>query len=191
MAPTLGENTGEAEIYGWWYEAVSPNITVHIPCGSSLSYYSRWSYFSHFVEEAGFTFTATSNDEQMGTVQILTMPTCTSPQAVVFATANSGYRFDHWSDGSTSNPYSLTVTDDLDLVGYFVADGGTQGIDDISADGIRIHAANGHIVVEGVDEAQVAVYDMTGRIVRNDDLPAGVYMVRIGNHPARKVVMIR
>ena len=105
MAPTLGENTGEAEIYGWWYEAVSPNITVHIPCGSSLSYYSRWSYFSHFVEEAGFTFTATSNDEQMGTVQILTMPTCTSPQAVVFATANSGYRFDHWSDGSTSNPY--------------------------------------------------------------------------------------
>lgn len=156
-----------------------------------MSYYTRWSYFPGFVEEAGFTFTATSNDEQMGTVQILTMPTCTSPQAVVFATANSGYRFDHWSDGSTSNPYSLTVTDDLDLVGYFVADGSTQGIDDISADGIRIYAANGHIVVEGAEDAQVAVYDMTGRNVRNDDLPAGVYMVRIGHHPARKVVMIR
>lgn len=156
-----------------------------------MSYYSRWSYFSHFVEEAGFTFTATSNDEQMGTVQILTMPTCTSPQAVVYASANSGYHFDHWSDGSTANPYTLTVTDDLDLVGYFVADGSTQGIDDISADGIRIHAANGHIVVEDIEDAQVAVYDMTGRNVRNDDLPAGVYMVRIGNHPARKMVVVR
>ena len=81
-----------------------------------------------------------------------------------------------------------------------IATNSSVGINnDISADGIRIYAVNGHIVAEGVEDEQVAVYDMTGRIVRccgvgsvdNDDLPAGVYMVRIGTHPARKVVVIR
>ena len=60
----------------------------------------------------------------MGSVQILTMPTCTNPQAVVYAVANSGYQFDHWSDNSTSNPYSLTVNEDMGLTAYFVPDGG-------------------------------------------------------------------
>ena len=181
VAPILGSSA---------FEGVPSTIPVHIPCGSSASYYSRWSYFSNFIEEAGFTFTATSDNEQQGTVQILTMPTCTSPQAVLYATANSGYRFDHWSDGSTSNPYSLTVTDDLDLIGYFVADS-TEGISDIDADGLRIYSENGRIAIEGAEGEAVAIYDMMGRDVCNDNLPAGVYMVRVGNHPARKVAVIR
>ena len=181
VAPILGSSA---------FEGVPSTIPVHIPCGSSASYYSRWSYFSNFIEEAGFTFTATSDNEQQGTVQILTMPTCTSPQAVLYATANSGYRFDHWSDGSTSNPYSLTVTDDLDLIGYFVADS-TEGISDIDADGLRIYSENGRIAIEGAEGEAVAIYDMMGRDVCNDNLPAGVYMVSVGNHPARKVAVIR
>ncbi len=181
VAPILGSSA---------FEGAPSTIPVHIPCGSSASYYSRWSYFSNFIEEAGFTFTATSDNEQQGTVQILTMPTCTSPQAELYATANSGYRFDHWSDGSTSNPYSLTVTDDLDLIGYFVADG-TEGISDIDADGLRIYSENGRIAIEGAEGEAVAIYNMMGRDVCNDNLPAGVYMVRVGNHPARKVAVIR
>ncbi len=187
VAPQLGTNdNGGGVFYG-----VPSSIPVHIPCGSSASYYSRWSYFSNFVEEEGFTFTATSANEQQGTVQILTMPTCTSPHAVVYATANSGYHFDHWSDGSTSNPYSLTVTDDLDLIGYFVSDSGTEGISDVDADCFRIYSDNGRIVIEGAEGETTSIYDMMGRNVGNADLPAGVYMVKIGNHPARRVVVIR
>ena len=173
------------------FYGVPSTIPVYIPCGSSMSYYSRWSYFSNFVEEEGFTFTATSANEQQGTVQILTIPTCTSPQAVVYATANSGYHFDHWSDGSTSNPYSLTVTDDLDLIGYFVSDSGTEGISDVDADCFRIYSDNGRIVIEGAEGETTSIYDIMGRNVGNADLPAGVYMVKIGNHPARRVVVIR
>ena len=186
VAPQLGTSYG----YGA-FDGVPSSIPVHIPCGSSASYYSRWSYFSNFVEEESFTFTATSANEQQGTVQILTMPTCTSPQAVVYAAANSGYHFDHWSDGSTSNPYSLTVTDDLDLIGYFVSDSGTEGISDVDADCFRIYSNNGRIVIEGAEGETTSIYDMMGRNVGNADLPAGVYMVKIGNHPARRVVVIR
>lgn len=182
VAPLLGVGS---------FNGVPSDIPVYIPCGSSTSYYSRWSYFTNFIEEDGFTFTATSANDQQGTVQILTMPTCTSPQAVVYASANSGYHFDHWSDNSTSNPYSLTVTEDLNLVAYFAADGGgTEGIDDIDAAGIRIYIEAGRIVVEGTTD-EVNVYDMKGRNIRNDNLPAGVYMVKVGNLPARKVVVMR
>lgn len=191
VAPQLGTYTTEnGQTYGA-FDGVSSSIPVYIPCGSSNSYYSRWSYFSNFIEDEGFTFTATSANDQQGTVQILTMPTCTSPQAVVYASANSGYHFDHWSDNSTANPYSLTVTEDLNLVAYFATDGGgTDGIDDIDAANIRIYSEAGRIVVEGTTD-EVNVYDMTGRSVRNDNLPAGVYMVKVGNLPARKVVVMR
>ena len=194
VAPQLGTYWGYGAFYG-----VPSSIPVHIPCGSSASYYSRWSYFSNFVEEEDFTFTATSANEQQGTVQILTMPTCTSPHAVVYATANSGYHFDHWSDGSTSNPYSLTVTDDLDLIGYFVSDGGTEGIEEVGSQRseVRVYAVDGKIVVDGAEGETVRVYDVTGRMVQtfthssHQALPAGVYMVNVGQHPARKVVVLR
>ncbi len=194
VAPQLGTYNGHGA-----FDGVPSSIPVHIPCGSSTSYYSRWSYFSNFVEEEGFTFTATSANEQQGTVQILTMPTCTSPQAVVYASANSSYHFDHWSDGSTSNPYSLTVTDDLDLIGYFVSDGGTEGIEEVGgqrSEG-RVYAVEGKIVVDGAEGETVRVYDVTGRMVQtfihssHQALPAGVYMVKVGQHPARKVVVLR
>ena len=95
------------------------SIPVYIPCGSMASYLSRWSYFSNFIEDEAFTFSAVSGDNNMGAVQILTMPTCTNPQAVIYASANSGYQFDHWSDGNTANPRVLTVTEDMELIAYF------------------------------------------------------------------------
>ena len=40
-------------------------------------------------------------------------------QGVVRVTPNRGYRFSHWSDGSTASPYAFTVTQDTLLVAYF------------------------------------------------------------------------
>ena len=40
--------------------------------------------------------------------------------AYISATPNSGYRFDHWSDGSTSQSRSITVTGNISLTAYFV-----------------------------------------------------------------------
>ena len=190
------------------FEDIPLSIPVYIPCGSMASYLSRWSYFSNFIEDEAFTFSAVSADNNMGAVQILTMPTCTNPQAVIYASANSGYRFDHWSDGNTANPRVLTVTEDTELTGYFVPDGGTQGIDDLtSVDGMKVYARGNTIVIDfsgqqaAVSRQDIVVYDVMGRVIKQSadsgqqaavEIPvttAGVYMVKVGDQPSRKVLV--
>ena len=114
------------------------------------SYLLNWSYyFNNFNDTIPPTLTAISDDEAAGTVSILTQPTCDNPNAVVSATANDSYRFDHWSDGSTDNPYTLTVTQTTSVIkAYFVS---TNGIGDVDGIGAKVIAANGQIVVDGAD----------------------------------------
>ena len=64
------------------------------------------------------------------------------------------------------------------------------GIEDASQNEIRIYSTDGRIVVEDATD-EVHVYDLEGRIVRNESLPTGVYLVKIGDLPARRVVVIR
>ena len=223
-----------------------------------MSYYSRWSYFSNFVEAAGFTFSATPADETMGSVTVLTQPTCQSPTAVINATPAAGYLFLQWNNGVTDNPYSLVVTSDTALSAIFVPANDTpcdtvyiyihdtttiindiyvhdttyitlmdtlmqydtiintvydtivihdtiyitqEGIGGVDVLNAKVYSSQGQIVVEGADGNMVTLYDVNGRVLAtkhdNDiplsfDVPAtGTYMIKIGNYPARKVVVIR
>ena len=189
VAPLIQSNT---------FTDVPSSIPVNIPCGSIMSYYSRWNYFSNFIEDEGFSFSAVSENDDMGTVQILTQPTCTAPTAVVYAEPNSGYHFSHWSNGTTANPYTLTVSQDTSLVAYFVS---SEGIDDVEFNDINVYQQDGTIVVEGAEPAEVNVYNimgcrmimhhvMDGRLVFNVTA-TGTYIVKVGNYPARKVMIIR
>lgn len=162
-----------------------------VPCGTITQYRTRFPYFTNFIEGEGYSFAASSDNNNMGTVQILTMPTCTAPNAVLYASANNGYRFDHWSTGSTSNPYSLTVTSDTVITAYFVSDGGTEGIGDVDGSTIHVYTDGGNIIVNGAEGEKVKVFDMVGRPVGTQSLPTGVYMVKVGTLPARKVAVIR
>ena len=73
---------------------------------------------AYFVE-GDFDFYAQSEDESMGNVQVLTTPNCDEPTAVLYAVPNSGYHFDHWSTGSTNNPYTFTATNGMTVTAYF------------------------------------------------------------------------
>ena len=168
---------------------------MNIPCGTTNLYAGRWAYFHNF-NEVPFLFNVESADITQGTVAMLQEPSCDDPVAIVQATPRSGYRFDHWSDGSTQNPYTYTAMGSLTLTAYF-ASASSEGIGDIVDDGIRIYTHNGHIVVEGTT-AEVRVYDIMGRQVDNIagktasvPVPAGVYLVKVAQLPARKVVVIR
>ena len=78
---------------------------------------------------------------------------------------------------------------------------GQEGIGDVDALNAKVYSSQGQIVVEGADGNMVTLYDVTGRVLatRRDeyaplrfDAPAsGAYMLKIGNLPARKVVLIR
>lgn len=103
------------------------NTPVYVPCGSSQAYRNAWTYsssntISYFNNIYGtlvpYTFDVSSEDTLKGTVQVTTQPTCSSP-AVIEATPKFFYIFDHWSDGSTENPRSVTLSQDTTLVAYF------------------------------------------------------------------------
>lgn len=75
------------------------------------------------------------------------------------------------------------------------------GVDDVNNTIAKIYSSQGKIVVEGADGNAVTLFDVNGRIVATQkdygsairfDVPAsGTYMIKIGNHHARKVVVIK
>ena len=67
-------------------------------------------------------------------------------------------------------------------------------------DNIRIYTENGriHVSMDGQTVNEFHVYDVVGREVyhakqenHTSILPEGVYLVKVGNHPARRIVVIR
>ena len=80
-----------------------------------------------------------------------------------------------------------------------------NGIDDVQTVSIRLYQRDGQIVVEDADGGvlpEVAVYDAVGRKMetgyaggssawRFDVKASGVYLVKVGDRPARRIVVVR
>ena len=79
--------------------------------------------------------------------------------------------------------------------------GSGEGVDDLESNPVRVYVTDGCIVItpeDGSAEISANVYDMSGRLVvslqtagKTPALPNGIYLVRIGNQTARKVVVKR
>ena len=115
--------------------------------------------------------------------------------ATISATANSGYHFDHWSDGSMQNPRTLIVTSNISLMAYFEAN--VQSTNDVITDNANICTSGGQIVVETEQKNEIRIYDIVGRKVDGGyksrfEIPtSGMYFVKIGNRSAQKVIVIK
>ena len=126
------------------FNNANANITIHVPCGSLASYMSTWSYFSDFVEGDGsLLISVFSDNDEMGEVLVIAMPDCSSPVAVVSAVAHDGFRFTHWSNGATDNPYTFTLTRDTVLTAFFEADMPVQYTVTASADDASMGSVSG------------------------------------------------
>ena len=100
-----------------------------------------------------------------------------------------GYRFAGWDDGVLEEQRTVTVTADATYTALFESN---VGIEEVAAEGYKVSIRNGRIVVEGVAEEEVQIYDLSGRRhLIGEQLPAGAYLVRIGNQIVKKVVVIR
>ncbi len=76
-----------------------------------------------------------------------------------------------------------------------------EGIDGVDVLNAKVYSSQGQILVEGANGNTVTFFDINGRMLatkRDDysplrfDVPAsGTYMIKIGKHAARKVVVIR
>ena len=116
-----------------------------------------------------------------------------------------GCWFAYWQDGNNDNPRYITVTGNAEYVAHFYS---PEGIDDVTpADGMKVYTRGNTIVIDfsgqqTADSRQsVIVYDVMGRVIKQTAgigqqaavvIPvtsAGVYMVKVGERPSRKVVV--
>ena len=75
------------------------------------------------------------------------------------------------------------------------------GVDDVATVNYTVYATGSQVVVEGDFDGQVALYDVNGRVlavkrndmgtIRFDVASSGAYLIKVGNHPARKIVVVR
>ena len=96
-------------------------IPVHIPCGAKEAYQSAlgWRNFKNYIETPNYTLDVTSQNEDMGSVEVTQEPSCDDNKSVFKAVANEGYRFVKWNDGNTDNPRTVVVTQDTTFVAEF------------------------------------------------------------------------
>ena len=68
-----------------------------------------------------------------------------------------------------------------------------NGIDDVPGTDAKVYSIGGRIVVEGTDGEPVRIYDIMGRPLKTNNLPlaTGIYFVRVGDRPARKVAVLK
>jgi len=170
---------------------------------------SDTAFIAYFAIDS-FTVSASSNDEAMGSVTGGGIYAY-GDTAMLFATANGGFHFEGWSitpgyqNISTENPLTIVVIEDLSIIAYF-ADDSTDGIDDgTQAPTLAVYAHDGNIIVKGADGETVHIFDMMGRQIHcinvgmrdcgsnstnTFSLPTGIYIVKVGDRPAHKVVVL-
>ena len=153
-------------------------------------------YTAYFVENNVVTYTITliCNTEE-GTVSG-GGNYIAGTQATIQAFPSQGYVFTKWSDGSTDNPRTFTVTSDLTLVAFFAT-----GVDENEQTEMFVYPnpAKESIRIIGLEaNSQIEIYNSLGELVKvmsvsSDqeigirDLASGLYMVRCGNVTMRFV----
>ena len=113
---------------------------------------------------------------------------CTTPPTAGEDTFNSYDATIHVPEG-TVDSYRQH-----DIWGQFVhiVDGTSTGIEDNDFNDVNIYATGGRIVVEGADGERVQVFNMKGQqVLAAESLPAGIYLVRVGNRQTRKIMVCK
>ena len=108
-----------------------------------------------------------------------------------------GFRFDRWDDGSTENPRRVTLDGDMSFMASF----GQVGTEAVMPYNFQVYASHDVIVVENAEGNRVRIFDAVGRILCSEgsvteslrfQVPvSGVYMVQVGDYPARRLVIVK
>ena len=112
------------------------------------------------------------------------------------ATPAQGYEFSQWSNGETSDTLSFVIVSDTALTATFIV---KSAVEDVESVEYVAYVEGNDIVIYGAGERNVAVYDMTGRLVqmvphasdfeRINVQVAGVYIIHVENLPATRVIV--
>ena len=127
------------------FDYVPTTAVVTVPCSALESYRTEWNHFTNFTGVVAIQ--GISEDEMKGKVTVTFSGDCASSVAVLYAEANDGFAFDHWSDGNTDNPRVITSTEPQTFIAYFK--GAVTGIEQIPVpqDNARKYLINGQIYI--------------------------------------------
>ena len=148
-----------------------------------------------------YTVTVSVNNASLGTVG--GAGTYAEGSTVTLtATPSENATFVGWlidGDTITDNPYTFTITGHVTAMAIFAA--GSTGIEDADMANVSVYGAESRIVVRGAEGKDVFVYDLNGRTVASKMNVAeniefnmantGVYLVKVGNAPAKRVLVVR
>ena len=117
------------------------------------------------------------------------------------AQANPGYHFVRWNNGHNQPTIVILVTGDITLEAIFAADQPVNGIDENDMENVTIYSAESTIFVRGAEGKDVSVYDINGRTISSQMsvgetvefrmAATGVYLVKVGDAPAKRVLVVR
>ena len=187
-------------IYSQSLSSLGDSVDIYVPCNAISAYRNapHWGRFVNYHGEFVNEITCRSNNEAWGRVNIIERPSCTNGgMAQIQAVPNSGCRFLRWSDGNTQSLRTLTVSEDTILTAFFASN---QDIDEAENEDFRVITHGERIVIEGAAGERVFVSDVLGRIVYNTTVNEkaeiavrnrGIYFVKVGNRPARKVIVMQ
>ena len=154
------------------------------------------------VEPTYYTVTVVY-DATMGTVDgIPTEPVTSDDEITLTARANEGYVFKGWVIGtdtmSTESTYTFNATADVTIEAVFAA---KTGIADVDMANVKVYSVNDVIYVNGAEGHQVYLFDVNGRVLNHSAKAGehvefrvantGVYLVKVGNAAAKRVVVAR
>ncbi len=199
-----------------WAEPAAGVITDSIYYGEEWGWYYIYTYTMSILpmwapEPESISITFNVNDPTLGSidpsgVRIFEV----GDELTVTATPAEGCSFVSWTV-TTAQGETMTLQRDMTsftdtveatwngstLTANFVRN---QGIDEVESADFQAYSLNGKVIVKGVENMDVNVYDVTGRSVNNVakaaetvefTVPAaGVYMVKVGN-AVKRVVVIR
>lgn len=175
---------------GWSNGETSATVTITVTASITLT-----ATFEADPQPVNYTITV-EYDENMGTVT--GAGTYQEGETVTLtATPNAGYEFVGWSNGETSTTITFVATQDITLTATF----GLVGINDVDMDNVSIYSVDSKIVVRGAEGNSVYVFDVNGRMLNRvnnaSDMvefrmeQTGVYLVKVGNAAAKRVVVVR
>lgn len=75
------------------------------------------------------------------------------------------------------------------MTNYGNSGGGNNSLEDFDIMNFTIRNLNGEIIVDGCENCELKIFDIEGRLVNNSNLTSGVYVVKVGNYPAQKIVI--
>lgn len=98
---------------------------------------------------------------------------------------NSIFEENCYLDATVSGGSAVTITN------YGNSGGGNNALEDFALLPFTISTSNGEIIVEGCENCEVKVFDIEGRLLNNSNLNSGIYIIKVGNYPSQKIVVVR